>query len=460
MAVSVPSIARARARAGLSRLLLNPDEPDLRVRISRDAAGTLTLRATTLGLAFVASVLLARLLGPEGYGAYAYAFTWVTVLGVLALMGLDRLLVREIVTYRARGAWGPMRGFLRRANQAALVGAIALASLVALATWALGGLGSETMSALWVAVILLPLIVLNRIRQLTLQGLDYVVLGQVPEALIQPVLLIAMVVGGFVLLDGDVSAAGAMGMAAAAAGVSLIVGRRLVRRLLPGPVRVARPEYETSAWVRSALPLLVMGLLMIVSSRVGILMLGPIRGPEDTGVYAVVQRMAEFIPFFMIGLGPVLSPIIARLHVEGDLERLERVVTRSALAVFLVTLPIALALIGFGHQVLTLFGPEFTQGHTALAILVVGQLVNVATGMVSVVLIMTGHERDATVAAGVGALASVLLSAVLIPSWGIEGAAVAAATSMVLWNGLAVFYVHRRLGIHTMPFRLGMRKAP
>jgi O-antigen/teichoic acid export membrane protein len=69
-------------------------------------------------------------------------------------------------------------------------------------------------------------------------------------------------------------------------------------------------------------------------------------------------------------------------------------------------------------------------------------------GLAALVLNMTGHERDTAKGIAVSALLNVTLNALLIPLWGIEGAALASTLSMVVWNSLLVVLVHRRLGLH------------
>jgi O-antigen/teichoic acid export membrane protein len=79
-------------------------------------------------------------------------------------------------------------------------------------------------------------------------------------------------------------------------------------------------------------------------------------------------------------------------------------------------------------------------------------------GPVGVVLIMTGHERDAALAIGVSAVLNLILNAILIPGWGMEGAAVATAASTVVWNILMAIALYQRSGIHsTILGKLGLR---
>ena len=84
---------------------------------------------------------------------------------------------------------------------------------------------------------------------------------------------------------------------------------------------------------------------------------------------------------------------------------------------------------------------------SALKILCIGQLVNASVGSVGVLLDMTGNEKDSAGAIGLGAGANVALNALLIPRYGVEGAAIATATSIVIRNILLSVRVRQRLNI-------------
>jgi O-antigen/teichoic acid export membrane protein len=138
------------------------------------------------------------------------------------------------------------------------------------------------------------------------------------------------------------------------------------------------------------------------------------------------------------------------MYAAGEMDKLQRMITKSARVILIGSLPIAIVLILFGHWfLLFFFGQDFILGEKALAILGGGQLLNAASGSVGLLLIMTGHERDAAMCVGVSALLNIMLNAVLIPRWGLEGAATATATTVIFSNSLLAILVYKRLGIHS-----------
>ena len=95
---------------------------------------------------------------------------------------------------------------------------------------------------------------------------------------------------------------------------------------------------------------------------------------------------------------------------------------------------------------MALFGTEFINGATVLMILLVGVVVNVATGAVSEILMMSGFEKDCRNVNLSGAVLIIVLCAVLIPMAGVVGTAISVTIGIAGKNLLMVYMVYKRLG--------------
>lgn len=434
-----------------SQLLLGKKEPaSAGEHVARGTVGLFASRICFTGLMFLVSVILARLLSSGGYGAYTYALAWVVLLGVPGILGTDQLLVRELALYRTRGAWDLIRGFIRQANAAVLLASFALAvGAAALAKVVLSGRDAQSVAVFWLALVLLPLITLTRVRQAALQGLNILVFGQLPETIVQPSMFLLLLAAAYWTLGKHLTATWAMGMNVAATAVAFVIGALLLRKYLPAAAKSAKPAYPDWAWLRSALPLMFLSSVAVIYGQADVLILGAIKGAKAVGMYGVADRGAELLAFLFTAAISAMAPTIASLYAGGDLQALQQMVTKLVRLTLALTLPVAIAFIGFGYWVLLwIYGADYVAGQRALAILSAGQFVNVAMGPVGMLLIMTGHEKDATWSIGISAVVNVALNFALVPKWGLEGAAISAASSMVLWNCLMARAVYRRFGIH------------
>jgi O-antigen/teichoic acid export membrane protein len=106
-----------------------------------------------------------------------------------------------------------------------------------------------------------------------------------------------------------------------------------------------------------------------------------------------------------------------------------------------------LGLITLRYWVLQISGAEFIQGQTALIILSIGYLVNALTGSVGILLYMTRHIEAYLATTAFAALLNVCLNWLLIPKWGVNGAATATTISMIASSVICAVWVRQKLGI-------------
>src|SRR4051812_33354472 len=154
-------------------------------QLARAAVGSFGLSVLNTAATLITTVLLARVLGVSDYGVFAFVIATVTLLAVPAIVGIDRLVVRDVAIYTEQRDFGLARGLVRRAVQLVLATSISIALVSAVAAWfASGGEPSAALLAFWVGVASLPVLALLRIVQSALMGLGHVVLGQSGELLI------------------------------------------------------------------------------------------------------------------------------------------------------------------------------------------------------------------------------------------------------------------------------------
>lgn len=400
-------------------------------------------------LYFLVEVVAARLLGVNQFGIYALVTAWLYILLMVGTLSLNHMLLRFVPTYLAQEDWGGLRGVLRRSNQWAGAAGIVLACGGAALLSALHGCCVETVvvAAFLPALIALPFQVLSSLRQATLRGMEKIAHALLPEFVLRPLLFLLLLGAAACFVDRPPDAEMAFFLNLAAVIAAFATGAIWQRRHLPTRVRDAAPAYRDREWLLTALSLLLVVGLNLISSRLDVVMLGMLSGAREVGVYSAASRVADVITFGLACANAVAAPMIARLHATGRQQELQQLVRQAARGVFLFTLPVAFLVVVFGREILGLFGADFREGYTVLAVLVCGQLVNALAGPVGYLMMMTGHQHAAArIVAGTAAL-NLALNAALIPLLGMIGAAIATATSMVMLNLLMLRTVRLRLSL-------------
>ena len=422
----------------------------LRAHLIKASSGSFVLKLSLMFFNLLISVVMARLLGSKGFGIYVYCISIINLLLIPATLGFPNLLVREIAAYRSQKAWGLMRGLIWRANSLTFFLSLFLASGAALCALIMAErFSSQALNVFLISLILLPLLALNKNLLEILRGIKHIVLGQFPNMFLRPAVFLAFLAAVYIFATKEFDVQTAMWFQVLATCLTFIGGLFWLWKRIPPNAKSAKPTYDTKVWLLSALPLLLAQGMGILISQADIIMLGAFRGAEAVGIYTVAKRGADLVSIGIFAANMALGPTISSLYAEKDMQRLQRVVTKSARIVLIITLPIASSLIVFAPWILSnIFGHEFVSGATALSILSVGQLFNAGMGSVGLLLIMTGHERENFISVAIAALVNVILNAFFIPIWGVNGAAVATGISIAMWHILLAVWVVRRTSIH------------
>lgn len=413
----------------------------------RGAGRFLLVNAAGVGVTFLLHLFLARALGPTGYGEFAYAAAWLALLVFVAQMGLPTSTLRFVAVYRASEAWGLLRGYSRTAWVAILAASIATA-LVAYSALRLGDDSNSSM-ALTVGLLSLPFAALLANSSSALRSLKAISRSQLPTALGQPIVFGVGLLLLVWLVPSGLNAVDAMAAYVGSFVVVWLVSTTLLQRLLPTKVRETQPRYALEEWARVTVSLFFVGLLQTLRARSDAILLGTFAGVEDVGLYAAASRLAGLPVFGLTAVAAWVPPFIAEASAAGDRARLEQLARVSARATAAFVAPVSLALVVLGSWLLGLFGPEFPRANAALRLLLIGQLFNAATGPVGYFLTMAGHQDRVAALEAVSSAASFLLNLVLIPAFGIEGAAAGGAISNALRNILMSRLAWQRMGIKT-----------
>ena len=403
---------------------------------------------------FVAQVLITRFLGPAAYGVITVATQTAFVGAAATRFGMDMAAVRRVAIELGRGERARVRAVVARAaGIATLVSAAAAVGLLAAGDLLGEALTShaEGPAAFRAAAAALPVAALVQVYLGGTRGLKVMRhtlwifwVGQHLSCI--ALMLLFWWAGPILGLDLATPAGTVLAYAgswALATGGAAWAWRRETRGFGQEP-----PEPgETRELLRYGAPRAPAALFTQLIFWADLYVLARLASSFEVGVYAAAVRAAQVILLFLASVNLMFSPFVADLYARGDRDRLGALYKSLTRWVLAASIPIIVVLVSAPGPILRLFGGEFEAGRTALVILAVGQLVNVATGSVGFILIMVGRTGwDLAVQAAALAL-DVLVAATLIPHLGMRGAAVAGAVTMAISNVARLALVRRFVGI-------------
>jgi len=427
----------------------------LRAQLLRGSLGSIGIKASYVLLQFSVGVLLARMLGPEALGIYAVTMALVQLLVIGAQFGFPAFLVRSVAVSRVHNANAEIKGMISGAGQIVLTVSLTLLVIGFLWLWqAEFALGSISRSTLAMGLILLPLLALTATISGAIRGLGHVIVGQLPDEIFRPVTFLSVLamlfVSGAVLTPER-----ALFVHGFAALVALTFAAIALVRLLPDQVRRSVAHTQRTRLLRQSLPFFLLAGAQILNGQTDILMLGLLTTQEQVGLYRVALQVSMGIGIVLFALSTIIAPQLARLHAQGDWERIQKILVYSHRGGSLVVLPLALAVALFSGPLLTfVFGQVYHPASGALEILAIGAAAYALVGFSGLALSMLGRPGAATIITLVTVALNVALNLLLIPHYGIEGAALATAASMFVVNAGGVILIWRAFSRNVSAFAL------
>jgi O-antigen/teichoic acid export membrane protein len=425
--------------------------------IARGAGISFVGYLSIIGLNLVFQLLLTRTLGAANVGILALALSIADTAAIIAMLGLQSGVLRFIALYagqedRAHTAGAILAG-LRIVGAVSLVAAALLfgsADLIAVRVFDKPALGP----VLRLLALSMPFSAILSLLLSVTQGLKRVEYRAVIEQMVMPLLKI----GGLLVVVYAIGRS-TLGVAYVIV-MTFIVGTILatigVWWLYPLRGQKEQPILDTRAMLAFSWPLLLTALIDRAWLETHTLMLGALAASDQVGIYYVGLRTTILLTVFLTAFSTIFAPIMAELYARHEQERLGSLLKTVTKWGFSLCLPVFLLLFFFSQEVMLVFGPEFGMGAVVLRILALSQLFNVATGPVGWLLTMSGHPGFNLLNALLILGLSLALAFLLIPRYGIIGAAVGSALSTFLVNLLRLIEVYAILRIH--PYNLSYLK--
>lgn len=401
----------------------------------------LVIKAGGTGLAFAVAFMGSRYLGSEQVGLLIFGLGLVGVTTPVLSLGMPQLMLRKAAAAGRADVYGRS---LRKALGITVFTALAAAVCIGLGQSVyLGALDKPGLAELIpsLTVILVCGLVINVLAS-SLHGRGFVRLS----ASVGPVIINAMACAAFLLFSPET----AHQQTTYLAGINVIVAVALLLFAWVAYYRqkwalVGAGETETIR-LRDGKYFWYNNTFRILSLHLPVVILGVMVPSAQLAYFSYANRCSGFVSLALISITDVTSPRIARFYAEGRKAELESLAKWSVKVSTAIAGPMVLLLYIFAEELLSIFGPDFVEGATALRILLLAELMNVVCGPVGYLLSLTGNEKVIFRINTASGLLVILLSPLAVHFHGILGVAVLLFLRMVVVNVSGSWFVKNRLG--------------
>lgn len=414
------------------------------------------VRLLVMGSGIGISILLARILGAEGFGQYVFAFSVVTLLAIPVQAGLPVLLTQKLPKYEVTKDIARVRGILAYT----ILSTAAFSAVVFLCYWALDFWRVQQFGAyegrevVHIAVLLVPFIALSTSLGAAVRNLGRLLTGQIIETGLRQMFLLCILVAaalGFFALG--LSPISAMVMHIVASILTVLIGLTVLLFACDLGFKFAELRIDWKAWSVALLPLSLIASLQIILGKTDVIMLRGIVGAEQVAIYFVANQFGNLVFLSSQAVTMVTGPMLSRAVQKGEMGSVQTLFVRSALFVFAMALPVAVLLLVAGESILDfVYGTDFVEAYSAVMAFAIGYVVQALFGYPALLLKLTEHEWLVLRTMVVAIFANVGLNALLIPWGGALGAAIASMTVTLAIHLFLCVQIRRKIGVSTFAY--------
>lgn len=411
------------------------------------------IRIASAAIAFFSQVLLARLMGTYEYGIFALVWVSVVILGSLSCLGMQTSIVRFLPDYAAQGDMARLRGLLSTSRLFVLAVSSTIALLAGVAIYGFAHLfDSHYVVPFLIGVLAIPMVSLADTLEGTARANSWAIRALTPTYIIRPLLLF-----GFMLIawftGHPMNGTTGLICAVLAAYVTTVGQFFFITRHVDATFpKSDNPKSEMGTWFFVALPLFLVEGFFFLLINADVLMVGVLMGPEDVAVYYATVKTLALVHFVYFAVKAGVAHQFASQISNPDKLPLRQLARRSVTWTFWPSLGMGMLLLAAGPWLLAMFGAEFKEGYPLLFILVTGVVLRASVGPAESLLNMSGHHKVCAKLFACALGINVLLNAILIPVYGLYGAALATAIATIFETIALYVVVRRRLGVSMFVF--------
>ncbi len=389
------------------------------------------IKVANLGAGMLVALLLARIGGPEVLGSYALAIQTAQLASVLAVLGCDQLVLREVASRLRLGRHDEAAGAIRHYVRFALPMGIVVTLAFGLCVYGLGHAGVAVAAdpALLAGTGFVVANIFYLLGLGVMRGLGNPVQAQIFDGLYN--LPLVLVLAGALLGGWPITTTGAVVLATLLLMLTMAGLAFSVARTTRGWGRATSIAFP-SAWV-DGVPMMATGFLLFFLQWLPLFLAGAFGSAADAGAFRAAWQLAFPLAVIQSTTVSAISAQVAGDLSEGRLDSLRRRVRRNQFGVLGLCLPLALPLMIWPDPVMRfLFGPQFGGNGLIVQLLVATNLFTIAAGPMAAIITMARRNRETL---PMGVLSGVLLlglSLWLMPIMGTTGLVIAYAVAVLL----------------------------
>jgi O-antigen/teichoic acid export membrane protein len=416
----------------------------LHKRLASQSSILFAVRLFGAGLVFIAQALIARHWGPTLLGEYLLVIATVNLVAMVMPLGFQTIATYFAAEYRARGERANLKLFLVWAyGHVAVVFAAFL--LLGLPILHILGQGRGSLAEHFVQVAIMSLAyALIYISGSLLVGLKRPYAGFFTDGLFRPLLVLGAFLINLDIVNPDLAYTSMLWVFALShLSIAVIHFIYVLLTIRSIPDEKPAEKTEIKRWWRFALPWVLISIALDFFFDIDLLLLSQILSREELAIFGVCARIFALISFGVVAVYAVTMPDMFESEAQDDREAFKRKVGDANFVAACLSVVLFIGVLIGAPFALLLFGESFTVGAVPLAILSLALVVRSVMGPASLVLSIHDKPYASLPSVALSIVTLVVGNALLVPPFGLVGAALSALISITIWS-VGLWYIALR----------------
>jgi len=406
---------------------------------------------------------IAKEYGAVGVGIYISFWSILMVASVVAKLGFDTAIVKFIAGFSIKKQFSFIKVIYKKANLWVFLSSVVLGIFIILFSKQISFLFFETSTynniIIIIGLLTIPLSLLS-IHAESLKALKKITAFSIFQNGTIFMLAIIFIWGFCLYRNENIDVVYSLGVAILILfPISVLVWKKYYKQIKNTEEKNQGSfPFTNKEILKISIPMLLGNSLFLLMNWTDTLMLSAMGAERDVGIYNTAVKISALSSSILVAINSIAMPKYAELIEQKNTFAFRKFVKQTTLLIFILTAPILLCIFLFPEYLLGLFGEDFIEGKTALILLAIGHFFSAISGSTIHLLNMSGSEKAAQNILLISTILNIGLNLILIPFYGILGAAIATTSTTILWNLIAVIYIYNKFGFLTYPINLRGKK--
>lgn len=435
-----------------------------RRQLASKSALIFAVRIGGAGVIFLAQAMIARLWGAAQLGEYLLAIAAANLMAIALPLGFQTVGAYFAAEYKAKNDGATLSRFAILAYGMSIFPGLLVLFVVGQFIHLIGPAGT-LLQSIWptIAMMAFGTAIVN-LNGAILVGLKKPFFGLFADTIFRPLFIVlGIVIVLFIGVEDDRVGALIWWVALFYLGLAILHFFITVKAIRALPADQPLPANEIGRWWFYAMPWIIVALSSDFFFDIDLLLLSTLLDKEQIAIFGVCARMFVLASFGIIAIGAVVAPDLLDAEEKQDFAALEAKIGDANMVGTGLAIVLTIGVMVFSPIVFYFFGPEFNQGVVPLTILCSALVARAAFGPGPMILSARKKPYASLPAILLGLIVLLVANYVLVPPFGLTGAASAAAISFITGAGAIWFTTWRITGLNVslMPavMKLFARKA-